>query len=92
MTKLYETLPLTRQLEVAVRTTSPAGLARTFAAYAGQFYDRGSFDALARRVSELYAAQSPAIAAAFRTGLDRRLHDRDRAPVAWAADAARAAA
>src|SRR6266508_3220359 len=36
-----------------------------------------------RRVSELYAAQSPAIAQAFRAGLDRRLHERDRTPVAW---------
>ena len=83
MAKLYETLPLTRQLEIAVRTTGPTGLARTFAAYVGQFYDRSAFDALARGVSELYAAQSPTIAQAFRACLDRRLYERDRAPVAW---------
>jgi len=92
MAKLYETLPLTRQLELAVRTASPARLAQTFAAYAGQFYDRAAFDALARRVSELYAAQSPAGARAFESRLDERLCARDRAPVAWQPAAAAHAA
>ena len=92
MAKLYEALPPTRQLEVAVFTTSPAGLARTFAAYVGQFYDRSAFDALARRVSELYAARSPAVAQAFRAGLDRRLRERDRMPVTWLPAAASRAA
>jgi hypothetical protein len=45
-----------------------------------------------RLVSELYAAQSPAIAQAFRAGLDRRLYERDRAPVAWQPVAAARAA
>ena len=92
MTRLYEALPLTRQLEIAVQVTGPTGLARTFAAYAGQFYDRGAFDALARRVSELYAARNPAVAHDFQTCLDRRLRERDRAPVAWRSAAAAQAA
>ena len=83
MAKLYERLPAERQLEVAVLTTSPAGLAQTIASFAGQFYDRTDFDALARRVSDLYAARRPSDADAFRTRLDRRLCDRYRAPVPW---------
>ena len=83
MAKLYETLPAERQLEVAVLTTGPAGLAQTMASFAGQFYDRSAFDALARRVSDLYAARRPTDAGAFRSRLDRRLCDRYHAPVAW---------
>ena len=83
MAKLYETLPLTRQLEIAVRTTSPVGLARTFAAFVGQFYDRSGFDTLARQVSDLYDVDSAERARNFRAQLDRRLYDRYHAPVAW---------
>ena len=83
MAKLYETLPAERQLEVAVLITGPAELARTIAGLAGQSYNRSEFDALARRVSDLYAARQPTEAGVFRTRLDRRLCDRYRAPVAW---------
>ncbi len=48
MPTLYETLPLERRLQLAVRTNSPARLARAFAGHAGQFYDRDGFDRLAR--------------------------------------------
>ena len=48
MAKLYERLSAERQLEVAVLTTGPAGLAQTIVSFAGQFYDRSDFDALAR--------------------------------------------
>ena len=48
MPTLYEALPLERQLQLAVRTNSPARLAQAFAAHAGQFYDRAGFDRLAR--------------------------------------------
>jgi hypothetical protein len=34
-------------------------------------------------VNDLYAARSPADATAFRTRLDRRLHDRYHDPVVW---------
>ncbi len=39
-----------------------------------------SFDALARQVNDLYDAER---AGCFRSQLDRRLHDRYHAPVAW---------
>ena len=91
MAKLYETLPIERQLEMAVRTNPPARLAQTFAGYAGQFYDRTRFDQLAREVSALYEVGSPDDASAFRARLDRRLADRYRAPVAWDASCDRAA-
>jgi hypothetical protein len=83
MAKLYETLSLDRQLALAVRTNSPARLARAFAAHAGQFYDRERFDALAREVGALYQASSLAAADSFRGRLDRRLAERDRPLVAW---------
>ena len=83
MAKLYETLSNERQLELAVRANSPSGLAQTFAAHAGQFYDRAGFDAIARRVSDLYARQSDESASCFRTRLDRRLYDHYHDPVAW---------
>lgn len=83
MAKLYETLSSERQLELAVRANRPAGLAQTFAAHAGQFYDRAGFDAIARRVSDLYARQSDESASCFRTRLDRRLYDHYHEPVAW---------
>jgi hypothetical protein len=83
MAKLHETLPSTRQLEIAVRTNRPAALARTFALFVGQFYDRLGFDALARRAHDLYALQSPVQAQEFRLRLDRRLRDRYRPPVSW---------
>ena len=80
---LLEALPLGRQLELAVRTKKPAGVARHFAAHAGQFYDRERFDRLAREARALYAAADPVAAACFQSGLDRRLRDRDREPVRW---------
>jgi hypothetical protein len=58
-------------------------MARTFAAHAGVIYDREAFDALARRVRELYAARSGEAARAFRRRLDRRLYDRYHEPVVW---------
>jgi hypothetical protein len=94
MPKIYETLSPARQLELAVQTKEPAGLARTFAAFVGQFYDRSEFDALARQVHELYLGVSAERARRFRARLDRRLCDRYHAPVAWdvgSAEAGRAA-
>lgn len=87
MTRLYETVTLERQLALAVRTNSPARLARAFAAHAGQFYDRERFDALAREAGALYGARDPDAADAFRARLDRRLLERARPPVAWDAAA-----
>lgn len=83
MPRLYETLSRERRLELAVRTKRPAQLARTFAAFAGQFYDRTAFDDLAQRVSDLYAHDNGERASEFRARLDRRLCDRYREPVAW---------
>ena len=83
MSELYATQPLSLQWHLAVRAHRPAGLARTFASHAGQFYDRNEFDALARRVRDLYAIASTDDACTFRTRLDRRLYDRHHAPVAW---------
>ena len=83
MTRLCEALPVPRLLEVAVLTTGPAGMARTLAAQAGVVYDRSAFDALARRLRELYAAQGTEAARTFRSRLDRRLYDRYHEPVAW---------
>lgn len=80
MVKLYETLSLDQQLECAVRSKTPRHLAQTFAGFVGQFYDRDSFDALARQVNDLYDAEQ---ATSFRSQLDRRLHDRYHEPVAW---------
>jgi len=69
--------------ELAIRTVPPARLARTFAAELGQFYDRREFDALARRVRDLYATCDPEQGGTFRTRLDRRLYDRYHSPIAW---------
>jgi len=82
MPTLRETLSLTEQLACAVRQHTPVHLARTFAAFEGQFYDRAPFDDLARQVHALYAPDDADI---FRTRLDRRLRDRHSAPVAWEA-------
>ena len=86
MPPLYERLSTSEQLRLAVRLHRPAHLARTFATFAGQFYDRPAFDALARQARALYAAESDDDAACFRRGLDRRLHDRHHTPVAWELD------
>ena len=86
MPKLRETLPLEQQLQLAVRTNSPARLARAFAAHSGQFYDRRAFDQLARETRALYEALASSEGATFRDRLDRRLRDRDRAPVVWGTD------
>lgn len=83
MPEIFETLSPAQQLELAVQTRSPVRLARTFAAFVGQFYDRSSFDALAREVSNLYEVASAEQARSFRLQLDRRLYDRYHAPVAW---------
>lgn len=80
MPTLRETLPVPEQLACAVRQHTPVQLARTFAAFEGQFYDRQPFDDLARQVHALYA---PEDADLFRRRLDRRLRDRHSTPVAW---------
>jgi hypothetical protein len=82
---LHETISPEWRLRLAVRTKSPSQLALTFAAYAGQFYDRASFDDLARRVSNLYADANDIQAHEFRVSLDRRLCDRFHEPVVWEA-------
>ena len=71
------------RLALAVRTKSPYQLALAFAAHAGQFYDRTSFDDLARQVSHLYACRDDERASEFRRRLNRRLCDRFHQPVAW---------
>jgi hypothetical protein len=71
------------RLALAVQTRSPYQLALAFAAHAGQFYDRTSFDNLARKVSDLYACRDDGNASEFRRRLDRRLCDRFHQPVAW---------
>ena len=86
MPNLYETISPESRLKLAVRSKSPSQLAQTFAVYAGQFYDRASFDDLARRVSDLYADESGEHASEFRLRLDRRLCDRYREPVTWETD------
>ena len=83
MTQISEVLSPCQQLELAVQTTSPIQIARTFASYAGQFYDRSSFDTLARQVHDLYAESSTERAERFRLQLDRRLCDRSYDPVEW---------
>jgi len=83
MARLSDTLPLASRLRLALQLHSPYRLAQTFAAFSGQFYERGAFDALARHVSELYNQESPEHASAFRAQLDRRLCERDRGPVVW---------
>jgi hypothetical protein len=80
MSKLYETLSLDQQLACAVRSKTPRRLAQTFAGFVGTFYDRESFDALARQVNDLY---DDARASTFRSQLDRRLYDRYHEPVVW---------
>lgn len=83
MSTLSECVSTQMRWELAIQTISPARLARTFAAELGQFYDRGEFDALARRVRDLYAVRDPEQGETFRYRLDRRLYDRYHAPVAW---------
>ena len=83
MPNIYETISPEWRLRLAVRTKSPSQLALTFAAYAGQFYDRASFDDLARRVSDLYADANDTHAHEFRDRLNRRLCDRFHEPVVW---------
>ena len=84
MPTLRQALSITEQLACAVRQHTPAQLARTFAAFEGQFYDRTPFDDMARQV---HAQYPPHDADIFRTRLDRRLRDRHSAPVAWDARA-----
>ncbi len=83
METVSNVLPLPVRWEVAVRTKTPARLARTFAAQVGAFYDREEFDALARQVSDLYRQDNPEYAQHFRARLDRRLYDRYHTPVIW---------
>jgi hypothetical protein len=86
MTRIYETLPSEGRLRMALRVMSPTRLAQTFAAFAGQFYDRSDFDTLAREMGHLYDLESPEDASLFRSQLDRRLCDRFHLPVAWDMD------
>ena len=83
MPNIHETISPEWRLRLAVRTKSPSQLALTFAAYAGQFYDRASFDDLARQVSDLYADANDTRAEEFRDRLNRRLCDRFHEPVVW---------
>lgn len=85
MPRLSELLPRDRLLALAVRAHSPARLAETFSAYAGQFYDRAAFDHLAREVGSLYAAADRRDAATFRRALDARLERRAHDRVRWSA-------
>lgn len=86
MPRIYETLPPVGRLQMALRVMTPTRLAQTFAAFAGQFYDRSDFDGLARQVSQLYDLESADYAHLFRSQLDRRLCDRFQDPVAWDVD------
>ncbi len=83
MPRLTDLLARDCQLALAVRAHSPARLAETFAAYAGQFYDRAAFDHLAREVQTLYAATDDGDALTFQSKLDARLQQRTHAPVQW---------
>lgn len=80
---LSDTCSPSTRLALAVRTQRPSRLARLFAAFAGQFYDRSALDAFARQARDLYALDDPGQAESFRRHLDRRLHDRYHQPVAW---------
>lgn len=83
MPTISDALSPESRLELAVRTKNPHQLAQAFAAHAGQFYDRTSFDDLARQVSDLYASRDDGHAREFRRRLDRRLCDRFHEPVVW---------
>lgn len=87
MARIDETLSPIARLQLALRVMTPTRLAQTFAAFAGQFYDRSDFDRLARQVSQLYDLESVEHARVFRSQLDRRLCDRYQDPVAWHIDA-----
>jgi hypothetical protein len=87
MPRLYELLSREDQYDAAVRAKGPGQVARTFAEHVGQFPDRDAFDALARRVSDLYARRrSVDDALTFQAGLDRRLCDRYHSAVVWHVD------
>jgi len=86
MTRIYETLPSEGRLRMALRVMTPTRLAQTFAAFAGQFYDRSAFDTLAREIGHLYDIESAEDASLFRSQLDRRLCDRFHTPIAWDID------
>jgi hypothetical protein len=83
MPRLSEVLSRQQRLALAVTTRTPTQVARTFARYEGQFYDRAAFDHLARETRAAYAATDAHAAAAFRDRLDQRLAERDRQPVSW---------
>ena len=83
MPRLSDVLSPETRLALAVRTQSPYQLALAFASHAGQFYDRTTFDDLARQVSDLYARRGGERASEFRRRLDRRLCDRFHQPVVW---------
>lgn len=91
MPSVADLLPRADQLALAVRAHSPNRLAETFAGYAGQFYDRSTFDLLAREVHALYAASSDEAASTFQAKLDARLRQRTYAGVCWATGAPAAA-
>ena len=89
MSRLRDSISHNLYLELAVSTRTPSFLARLFAAFCGQFYDRSDFDALARQVSDLYASRDAEDSYSFRSRLDLRLHDRYHDPVVWEVDAHR---
>jgi hypothetical protein len=80
MARLYQTVPAKRQWQLADLARTPAQLARTFAAFVGQFANRSEFDALVREVSALYDIEG---SSCFRRQLDRWLCDLYHDPVAW---------
>ncbi len=83
MPRVEELLTVEVKLSVAIQTQRPACLARVFAALVGQFYERGPFDSLARRVYDLYGEGDPEDAWQFRRRLDERLAARNCDPVSW---------
>lgn len=83
MPRFSDVLSRQHRLALAVSTHSPAHVARTFALYEGQFYDRATFDNLARETVAAYAVADPDAATSFRERLDQRLVERHRQPVAW---------
>lgn len=80
---LSETLPLETRLSLALIAYSPAHVAGCFGRMVGQFYDRESFDGLARAAAALYDKHSARNAARFRGRLDQLLAERDEQPIDW---------
>lgn len=84
MGSIRRSMDTSQQLEVAVRTVKPRTMARTFATNETGFYDRSSFDRMARETRQIYRSRSGVLAAEeFRQQLDRALCLRDSRPVVW---------